>query len=79
MPKLSIELDYDQVEEITILSLINSYEMQITDIENIDNKLVLSDVDKQNLKDFKRIKKALKKVISFYTTLDMRIELGLDF
>ena len=65
---LSLDIDFELADKITLANLKDSYERigkEIEDVEAIENK---ERWHKEDLEDFKKNRKAIKKVIRYFMT-----------
>ena len=86
MAKVLVELDSDYFHELIVKDLIESYNTQVEE-RDAEKRIIVNhgwddarkDVARVNYKASKKFVKALRNTLKYYTTLDERIELGLDF
>lgn len=77
MTGISIKLDYEMADKIVVEALKDSYNSITSDIRRLKRKsktVDLEDYEVQDLKDFKQNRKAIKRVICYYTTVDEQKE-----
>jgi len=80
MREVNITLEYDQIDEIVLHELTETYKMNKSIIEAIESKnKPYSEVDRHNLKDAKKISKSLKRVINYFATLDTLAAMDFEF
>lgn len=58
----------EQIDEIIVSELKKSYEGIVGDIIDLKSKSKLKDYQKQDLKNFKKIKKSIKNTLKYYMT-----------
>jgi hypothetical protein len=63
----TIDVDHETLSRATVDLLIDDYRSVVKDIEGLKSVKNLKDYQKQDLEDSLKIKKALKRVIKYYS------------